>query len=436
MLLTLVQSLILALVPALAAAQTAPPPGLLPAVTGADSVEIAAGVRYKAGGLHRWFFGDTYRDLWKTPTRVQVLNLRTFAGGLRPVKTGGGNQTRSLRLVNPDGVEYVFRLVDKDKVQTPAAFKGTIVDKVFRDQVSTSHPGAALAAAPMLDAAGVLHATPVLAVMPDDSLLGEFRPAFAGTLGLIEEYPGKPKHGVGFAGAKKIIDSEELLRLLYSDPRQQVDTRAFLAARLMDMLLNDWDRHPGQWKWARMESGVANPWQPIPRDRDKVFVSSDGLVATIARMVNGNLVPFDESYPSVRALTWNSLEFDRRMLDGLEKPVWDSVAAALMQRVTDSVIDAALRALPPEYQSSVPHLASALKERRTKLPEAANRFYRMLAQVADVHGTDAADRATITGVEGRFVEVRIESGGESTVLPPSLRRAGDSRDSGVPPRRR
>jgi hypothetical protein len=330
---------LLALAPALAAAQTAPPPPPI----GADSVEIAAGVRYKAGGLHRWFFGDTYRDLWKTPTRVQVLNLRTFAGGLRPVKTGGGNQTRSLRLVNPDGVEYVFRLVDKDKVQTPAAFKGTIVDKAFRDQVSTSHPGRRSAAA-LPRAAGVLHATPALAVMPDDSLLGEFRSAFAGTLGLIEEYPGKPKHAAGFAGARKIIDSEELLRLLYSNPRQQIDTRAFLAARLMDMLLNDWDRHPGQWKWARMESGVANPWEPIPRDRDKVFVSSDGVIATVARFVNSNLVPFNESYPSVRALTWNSLEFDRRMLDGLEKPVWDSVAAALVQRVTDSVIDGALRA--------------------------------------------------------------------------------------------
>jgi hypothetical protein len=34
--------------------------------------------------------------------QVEVLDLRTFAGGLRPLKLGGGLQTKSLRLVNPE----------------------------------------------------------------------------------------------------------------------------------------------------------------------------------------------------------------------------------------------------------------------------------------------------------------------------------------------
>ena len=167
---------------------------------GGETVAIAAGARYKAGGFHRWLLGDTYRDLWGTRIRVPVLDLQGFAGGLRPTKAGGGNTTRSVRFVNPDGGEYVFRMVDKSNLTTPKRYKGTLVDKIFRDQVSTSHPAGALLAAPMLEAAGVLHVTPILVVMPDDPLLGEFRAEFAGSLGMIEQYPSAPKDGASFAG--------------------------------------------------------------------------------------------------------------------------------------------------------------------------------------------------------------------------------------------
>ena len=413
-------ALVVALTPSLAPSQ-----GARSLAAGTDSVVIVAGAHYKAGGLKRWLLGSNYRDLWTTPVRVPVLNLRTFAGGLRPVKESGGNQTKSLRLITPNGNEYVFRMVDKDKTQAPKWLEGSIVDKIFHDQVSTSHPGAALVAAPILEAAGVLHPTPILAVLPDDTLLGKFRAGYSGRLGMLEEYPNKPKHGEGFAGAHKIIDSDELLQLIDSDPRQRVDARALLAARLMDMLLNDWDRHGGQWKWARFQPSVGSPWEPIGRDRDKVFVSSGGLLPEMARHEAPNLVSFQTSYPSVVALTWNSLDFDRRMLGGLEKPVWDSVAAALVRRVTDSVIDSAMRALPPEYRSSAPPLARTLKKRRDGLPDAANRFYLALATVADIHATDAADRAIITRGPDRSVEVRLESEDGT----PFFRRRYDGRET-------
>lgn len=412
-------AVLLMLAPSLTVAQG--PPSPLPV---SDSVVVVAGARYKAGALKRWLLGSTYRDVWTTPVRVPVVNLRTFAGGLRPLKESGGNQTKSLRLVTPDGNEYVFRMVDKDKTQAPKWLEGSIVDKIFQDQVSTSHPAAALAAAPIFEAAGVLHPTPVFAVLPNDTLLGKFS-SYSGRLGMLEEYPNKPKHGKGFAGAHKIIDSDELLQLIDSDPHERVDARALLAARLMDMLLNDWDRHGGQWKWARFQPGVGSPWEPIGRDRDKVFVSSGGLLPEMARHEAPNLVSFQTSYPSVVALTWNSLDFDRRMLGGLEKPVWDSVAATLVRRVTDSVIDSAMRAMPPEYRWSAPSLARTLKKRRDGLPDAATRFYLALATVADIHATDAADRAIITRGPDRSVEVRLEAEDGT----PYFRRRYDARET-------
>src|SRR5438046_164997 len=70
-----------------------PLPHAIVAPTGAESVTVAAGSDYQARWLHRWFFGDTYRDLWATPFRVPVLDFRTYAGGLHPTKVGGGMET-------------------------------------------------------------------------------------------------------------------------------------------------------------------------------------------------------------------------------------------------------------------------------------------------------------------------------------------------------
>src|SRR6185369_1160817 len=112
---------------------------LIKPIAAQDSVTIIAGERYQAGGFERLVLGATYRDLWATPIRVPLLDLRRFAGGLVPTKVGGGNQTKSLRFVAANGSEYVFRLVDKDKVPVPPGFEGTIIESIARDQVSANH---------------------------------------------------------------------------------------------------------------------------------------------------------------------------------------------------------------------------------------------------------------------------------------------------------
>src|SRR4051794_2658678 len=63
-----------------------------------STVRMAAGPQYRAGWFHRLFFGTRYRQLWATPIEVEVLDLDTFAGGLRAARRGGGQQTKSLRL--------------------------------------------------------------------------------------------------------------------------------------------------------------------------------------------------------------------------------------------------------------------------------------------------------------------------------------------------
>jgi hypothetical protein len=373
-----------------------------------DMATATAGARYRAGWLTRLFLGGTYRDLWATPIQVSVVDLRRFAGGLTPTKVGGGNQTKSLRFEGGDGSEYVFRLVDKDKVTVPNGYEHSLLGVVARDQVSAHHPSGAVVADEILRAAGVLHATPFLAVLPDDSLLGEFRQEFAGRLGMLEPYPTAADDAPGFADAHEIIDSDELRIRLDRGPMFPIDTRAYLTARLTDMLLGDWDRHAGNWRWAALGPNAKDPWVPISRDRDKAFITYGGIVAAAGRFVP-HLMTFRGRYPSIRGLTKNSLELDRRLLSDLEKTEWDSIAAALSAMITDEVIDAAVDRMPKEYQHTGPDLAAAMKERRDRIPEIATRFYAMLAAGPDIHATDAADQATVTRLPDGSVDVRLRS---------------------------
>src|SRR5207244_4108562 len=121
--------------------------------------------------------------------------------------------------------------------------------------------------------------------------------------------------------------------------------RALLAARLVDVLVGDWDRHPEQWRWARFDEAGVHVWRPIPRDRDQAFSRLDGLLPWIARYYHPDIVSFGDRYPDLVGLTWNGRALDRRVLNDLEKPVWDSVAAALQAGLSDTVIDRAVHRL-------------------------------------------------------------------------------------------
>jgi hypothetical protein len=380
---------------------------------GADTVTVAIGAQYDFGAFRRFWVGGAYRDLWSTPIRIPVLNLGAFAGGLRPIRIGGGMQTVSLRFRGADGVEYVFRSIEKDHVGVRADWKGGIVESVAHDLTSNANPVGFLVASSILDAAGVLHAKPTLVVMPDDPSLGTFRAEFSGRVGEIEEVPAQQKgRSLGFANATRIIDSDSLRWLLDHDATQHVDASAFLAARLVDMLLNDWDRHPGQWKWAQLARRPDAAWEPIPRDRDKALISRSGMIAGVAGHLSQDLslIPFTDGYPSIESLESNSGQFDRRLLSGLASPAWDSVARALQRRITDQAIDGALGTIPVELRSRNPEFARKLRHRRDSLPELAARFYHAVAQVVDVHGTDASDRAAITYLDSDHVEVTLRSG--------------------------
>jgi hypothetical protein len=369
----------------------------VPGARAGDTVTVVAG-RYGAGGLHRALFGSRYRELWTTPIRVPVLDLAREAGGLTPEQVGGGRQTLSLRLRAADGREFAFRSVDKDPAAAlPEVLRGTAAEDVVRDQTSAAHPLAGLVATPIVQAAGVAHATPRLFVMPDDPRLGEFRTRFAGLLGTLEERPAEGPDGEpGFAGALDVRSTEKMLEAVSRNPREPVDARAFLAARLLDLYLGDWDRHADQWRWALVPGGRERIWIPIPRDRDQAFSRYDGIVLSLARRVRPELLDFGPKYARPFAATWIGRHLDRRILSELPRGVWDSTARTLQAALTAVVLDEAVSRQPPEYAPEAPRLRATLAARREALPEYAGEVYEMLAKEVDVYASDGSDDVTVT----------------------------------------
>ncbi|MEW5915457.1 MAG: hypothetical protein AB1762_03585 [Gemmatimonadota bacterium] len=331
------------------------------------TVSVVAGPQYTAGWFHRFILGDDYRDLWTAPIEVELLDLKAVAGGLKPTQRGGSAQTVSLRFEGADGREYVFRPSEKDFTRgLPPELKETLVRDIAQDQVAGYHPAAAIVVSRLLDATGLHHPRPRLVVMPNDPALGEFRADFAGVIGTFEE---RPDDDFGETpdrpGARSVISSERLFERMRNNHENRVNARAFLAARLFDILVGDRDRHRDQWRWGRFSSERDAPWEPIPRDRDMPFARFEGLGPYVVRGAVPQLTTFNSRYPDMVWLNWNAREIDRLLLVPLGRAAWDSAAAMLQAQISDAVIDSAIAAMPPPYaQIDGPRLRADLISRR------------------------------------------------------------------------
>ena len=179
----------------------------------------------------------------------------------------------------------------------------------------------------------------------------------------------------GFENVEKIYDWDEVWpRMLDESPKDRVDSRAYLRARLLDMFIGDWDRHQRQWSWARVRG--QDLLQPFPEDRDQAFAKFDGALMAIARLGQPRFVNFESKYPEVLGLNWAARFMDRRVLGDLDAAAWDEAVREVQEALSDDVLDEAVRRMPPEYYRIVgPRMLAKLRDRRARLPEFARRYY-------------------------------------------------------------
>jgi calcineurin-like phosphoesterase family protein len=373
---------------------------------------VPGGEYYDRGPVKDFIMGELYRDVWNAPITVPVIDLSEEHGGLEPIKRGGGMQSKSLRLEAPDGKQYVLRSINKFPATIlPPELQKTFVTEIIQDVIAASHPYAAVAVPPLANAAGVYHTNPKLVYVPDDPILGPFRSEFAGMLCLYEERPDDDQRDMdNFGNSPDVESSWKVIEEVRENYDDKVDAHSFLRARLFDMIIGDWDRHDDQWRWSKIEYEDSTIYKPIPRDRDQVFYTVDGLVPNIVnrKWLERRFQPFEEEIRDMRGFNFNGKYVDRAYLDELEWKDWQMVVDSLQYLLTDSVFREGLAQLPDTaYALDGERLFRTLQIHRDKLDEWARRYYEILAEDVDVVGTYKEEYFEVVRMNDDSTRVRI-----------------------------
>lgn len=376
---------------------------------------IADAGLYKVGQKKPGLLGMNYRKEWATELEAPVFDIGKEHGGLKIVQRGGGMQTRSLRMEDSNGKQYVLRSVEKfPEAAVPAIFRKTFVSKLVKDQLSASHPYGALVVAPMADAVGVYHTNPTLVYVKDDPRLGKYRDDFKNSFYIYEERPAKNRDDVAsFGYSKKIVNTFDVLKKTKKNNDSYVDQTHVVRSRIFDIFLGDWDRHDDQWRWAAFKDEEGRTYyRPVPRDRDQAFFFGDGGAIKFASHKWGNpkTQGFHSEIKDVAGLEFNARYFDRSFLTGLSEQEWVDMAKELKTKLTDQVIEDAIKTFPkPIYDINGEIIISKLKARRDRLEEYAREHYAFLAKTVDIVGTNKRELFEVVRLNELETHVKVSS---------------------------
>jgi len=386
---------------------------LLESIDFSDSiVQVKLSDIYSKGKFVRFWMGDNYRAIWNLSVELPVFDIGAEKGGLTILKRGGGQQTRSVRMEDKAGKQYVLRSVNKYVEKAlEVSMRNTIAEDVVQDAISASHPFAAMTIPALADAAGVMHANPKIVWVPDDPRLGSFRKDLANDIFLFEERPaGNRDDVVSFGSSEKIVNTGKVVEKTQQKHDHKVDQNTVVRARIFDLFLNDWDRHDDQWRWASFKEGDDKVYRPIPRDRDQVYFVNEGVIMWLARQdfVQPKFQGFDYKIKNVKGLGFNARYFDRAFITEPDMDYWKKTAAIMQKGITDSVIHVAISSFPKDvYAISGMEIEDKLKSRREKLDKYAEGLYRFLAKEVDVVGTDERELFQVKRLENGNTEVTV-----------------------------
>ncbi|WP_073141027.1 BamA/TamA family outer membrane protein [Chryseolinea serpens] len=375
-------------------------------------VRIEGSKQYQSGKGHERLLGANYRAAWAQPIDVPVFDIGAEQGGLKVVQKGGGMQTLSLRLQDSTGREFVLRSVEKyPENAVPEMLRKTFAQDLVQDQISASHPYAAVVVPGLAQAAGIYHTNPRVVYIPDDPRLGIYRKTFANTLALFEERPAGDWSDKDFFGnSKNIINTGKVLERLEKDNDNQVDQLFVLRSRVFDIWIGDWDRHDDQWRWATFKSKKGETYRPVPRDRDQAFFVNEGIIPKIwsRKWALPKFEGFNDAIRWPSGLEFNARYFDRTFLTEPSEEDWAKAAKELQANMTDDKIEQAIKAWPPEiYALNGEAVIRKLKARRAHMVEYAVSHYKFLAKSVDVVGSNKDERFEVTRLPQGNVQVKV-----------------------------
>ncbi|MFT4095115.1 MAG: metallophosphoesterase [Niabella sp.] len=368
-----------------------------------DSVTVRVHPAYdNKSKFHRFLFGEGYRKEWAAPTTLPVFKISEMMDGLAPTKRGGGMQSLSLRLEDKKGKEYVIRTVEKvPDALLPEALRQTFAKDFVDDVTSLQHPFSALVVPPIAQATGVPHTTPVIGVVAPDTALGLNEKTFAGKIVLFEE-----REPLG-----KSDNTEKMLSKLNSDNDDSYNAKEFLKARMLDVLLGDWDRHEDQWRWFDGKKGKNRYYLSVPRDRDQVFHLTEGVLPKIAS--KPWILPTYQNFgPEIESYKYSLIKSDflnAHPATQFTYTEWMQTVNEFTAAVTDEALEKGLQRLPASaYNIRHNRLLASLKQRRDQLPEAMQRYYNFINKKLDIKASDKNEQVTVKGTPEGNLRVMLQ----------------------------
>ncbi|MFT6699071.1 MAG: hypothetical protein ACJAVD_000558 [Porticoccaceae bacterium] len=370
----------------------------------------------------RFIWGERYRKYFGTEVNAPTVDLDTLFGGLKPVRKGGGHQSKSLRLKDKKGREYVMRALRKNAVQYLQAvafkdqyiegqFDDTTTENLLSDVFTGSHPYAPFTIGKLSDAIGVYHTNPVLYYIPKQNSLRHFNDEFGDELYMIEERAASghgDKESFGFSDT--VISTDDLLMFLNKSEDHFLDEEAYIKARLFDMLIGDWDRHEDQWRWAVFKENKKTIYRPVPRDRDQAFsIFGDGALLNIVTKLIPTLRLMKSYTAELKSPKWFNLEpypLDIVLISKSGKGVWDKQVAHIKKNITDVVIDDAFTNFPNEVKDeTISDIKRKLQGRRSNLQKISDSYFNHINKFQIIRGTQKNDWFEIERLKNRRTKV-------------------------------
>ena len=386
-------------------------------------------------GFYKFLWGDHYRQLYGTEVTAKTVLLDTLYGGLKVIRAGGGHQTRSLRLEDKDGRTYNMRALKKSAVQFLQTviikdkeiendFLNTIPEDLILDFYTAAHPYGAFTIPKLAEAADILHTKPKLYYVPKQKALGNFNADYGDALYMIVERPDETFTGPIFDYPDDMESTDDLLAKLREDEKYKLNEKAYIRARVFDMLVGDWDRHNDQWRFTQHDNDDGTvTFEPIPRDRDQVYSYFDGGLFNLARAVfntSRQFQVYDEQLKHTKWFNAAGIKLDHALIQNNGRQAWLEEAEIIQQSITDEVIEDAFKDLPTEVQDeTAAEIIKKLKGRRNNLVEIAEDYYEYLAKLQTITGTDKDDYFEITRLpEGKtnIKTYRIKDGKKGDLM--------------------
>ncbi|WP_324720336.1 metallophosphatase [Salinimicrobium sp. HB62] len=371
--------------------------------------------------LHRFFWGDHYRDVYSKKIEVPVLLLDTLHSGLSPIKEGGGQQSRSLRFINENDHEFTLRALRKSPMNyiqadlLPTSYLGdrlnnTFPERLVLDYFTTSHPYAKFALDNFAEALDLPHIKPEIYYVPRQPALEIHNDEYGDELYELQAHAGSEnKSFAQFEKPDDILSTFDLLEELREEPDASVDEAEYLKARLFDMLIGDWDRHQDNWRWAAYETDEGMHYLPIPRDRDQSFSKYDGPLISALKLavpLLRKMQTYDEEIDNIKWFNWSGYPLDLQILYKTDWEQWQEQVKLIQREITDEEIAAAFAELPEAAQDlTIEEIKKKLKARRGNLMKIARDYYERMLEFTVITGTDEDEDFRISRKENGLTEI-------------------------------